>query len=122
MENEILDDFEIEETFEVGGSPIHANKSFNQLIFSILIIAMFNFLLPFSIYNSGFLNLSSNLILKITVLILTIFGMRNAMKSETYQEVSSWKKYIGAIGNMLLFFPSLLFFLINFFELISLYI
>ena len=50
-------------------------------------------------------------IVGLSVFLLNLFGMINASKSERYQEQTSWKKYVGAVGNMLMFFPSFLFFL-----------
>ncbi|MFK7775080.1 MAG: hypothetical protein AB8F94_23265 [Saprospiraceae bacterium] len=111
MENEILDEIEdpIQGRIEKGGSPIYANKSFNQFLFSILVFI----LIPISeipvyeLFGGNYLiNLALGIGLGLTAFFLNLFGMINASKSERFQEVTSWKKYVGAVGNMLMFLPS----------------
>ncbi|MFK8008940.1 MAG: hypothetical protein AB8H03_21440 [Saprospiraceae bacterium] len=113
MENEILDEIEdpIEEGFEIGGPPVYANKSFNQFLFSILVYLLiaYNQMPPYDYFGGNdILDLIIGIGLGILVFFLNLFGMINASKSERFQEKSSWKKYVGAVGNMLLFLPSAL--------------
>jgi len=121
MRDDILD--EIEETIEIGDIPIYANKSFNQFLFSILIYTFIFFnQLPLEVFHYGAMKISNLIIglgFGLTVFLLNLFGMINASKSERFQELTSWKKYVGAVGNMLLFFPSVLFFVEFLFAIVS---
>lgn len=111
MKDEILDENldEIEEINEIGNEPIHARKSFNQLICSILVYAIFyigEFSIFESVYRKELIGILIGLGVGLSVFFLNLYGMINASKSERFQEVTSWKKYVGAVGNMLMFFPS----------------
>ncbi len=111
MENEILDEIEdpIQERIEKDGSPIYANKSFNQFLFSILvyILILVSQIPAYEFVGGNYLiNFILGIGLGLAAFLLNLFGMINASKSERFQELTTWKKYVGAVGNMLLFLPS----------------
>lgn len=119
MKDEILDEIEypIEVGIEEGGLPVYANKSFNQFLLSILIYILFYLseIHAFDLLGGNvILSLIVVFILGVTAFLLNLFGMINAAKSERFQEVTTWKKYVGAVGNMLLFLPSAIFIFVLF--------
>ena len=97
MKNNVLDDFQ-----ENENSP-YAKKSFKQFWWSLVIyfffIGMIQALVAFTM---SFIFSAIILLMLLGGIVLNISGLRNGLKSIRLNEQSNWKKYVGAIGNLLI--------------------
>ena len=97
MENKILDDLEEPQ------NPKYAKKSFLQFCGAAFIYLLFlaNASVIVTIVGSLIIPVVILLML-VGAMVLSILGMLNGLKSIRSGENSTWRKYIGAFGNVLL--------------------
>lgn len=100
MENNILD--EIEKEIE----PLKfALKSYQQFLFAFSVLVGFiitAFIFGGSTFSGGILSLFFT-IMFLSALGANIVGVINIIKSIRRKERNHWKKYVGGIGNLILF-------------------
>ena len=99
MENKILDDLE-----EPKKAP-YAKKSFLQFcIVAFIYLLFFSNFQMFAMISTSTISFGIIILVLIGTIVLPVLGMLNGLKSIRREENSTWRKYIGVFGNILLLF------------------